>query len=387
MHSWGTVKFQALAAEEPASFAIGPFGSRITKENYVPVGVPVVRGVNLTRGAFVDEDFVYISDEKADELSSSNLAAGDLVFTHRGTIGQVSMIPRNPRFERYILSSSQVKARLNPEKAVPEFYYYWFRSAVGQRALLANASTVGVPGIASPLSTIRSIEVPHPPKPVQQGIAELLGVLDDKITVNKRTTNTAGQLAEAEYKRAISSLHETCNLGDLLDLKYGKSLPAALRRPGDVPVYGSGGIGGNHDQPLVAGPGVVVGRKGTVGAVYWSHGDFYPIDTTFYVEMRRPEIPLELAYFALKNLSLASMNSDSAVPGLNRSNALALTVAVPRIEVMGRFKQTVRPLFGLEQSLQRQSRALAELRDTLLPALMAGAIRVREAERAVEDAT
>jgi len=386
MGEWRWVEFRELAASDPASFAIGPFGSKITKENYVSAGVPVVRGVNLARGIFVDDEFVYISDEKADELASSTLAPGDLVFTHRGTIGQVSMIPRRPRFDRYILSSSQVKARLDQEKAVPEFYYYWFRSPFGQRSLLANASTVGVPGIARPLSTIRSIKVPYPPIGIQRGIAEILGALDDKIAVNERIATTVDRLAEAEYVRSTGKATETVLLGDLLDLKYGKALPATSRSPGDVPVYGSGGIVGMHNQHLVDGPGIVVGRKGTVGAVHWSQQKFFPIDTTFYVEVRRPDVPMEFLFFMLRKLGLDSMNSDSAVPGLNRANALALKTHLPQQDELARFADKIRPLFELKHSLSVQSNCLKELRDTLLPKLMSGELRVRDAEKAVEEA-
>lgn len=118
-------------------------------------------------------------------------------------------------------------------------------------------------------------------------------------------------------------------LGDYVDFLYGKSLPARSRRTGAVPVFGSAGRVGSHDQALVKGPGVIVGRKGTVGAVHWSDDDFYPIDTTFYVVPKNEqELRRRYAYYLLSTLSLRNMNTDSAVPGLNRSHALSLQVAI-----------------------------------------------------------
>jgi len=97
---------------------------------------------------------------------------------------------------------------------------------------------------------------------------EVLSAPDDKIAGNERAARIAGELAAAEFDRAAAENDRTCALGDVLDLVYGKALPAARRRPGAIPVYGSGGVSGTHDRPLVDGPGVVVGRKGTVGSVH-----------------------------------------------------------------------------------------------------------------------
>lgn len=99
---------------------------------------------------------------------------------------------------------------------------------------------------------------------------------------------------------------------DLLELKYGKGLKKSERIEGHYPVYGSGGINGYHNSYLVEGPGVIVGRKGTVGTVFWESKSFFPIDTTFYVVPRK-NIPLQFCYYLLKGLGLDTMNTDAAV--------------------------------------------------------------------------
>ena len=110
---------------------------------------------------------------------------------------------------------------------------------------------------------------------------------------------------------------------------YGKSLPEDRRSlHGQVPVYGSNGVIGFHDTPLVSNPTVVIGRKGTVGAVHFCKSGCWPIDTTFYFTDTDLE-STRYAYYVLKSLGLNKMNSDSAVPGLNRDNAHARIIRIP----------------------------------------------------------
>lgn len=118
-------------------------------------------------------------------------------------------------------------------------------------------------------------------------------------------------------------------LGDVVEFKYGKGLPERSRVPGAFPVYGSGGHVGWHKDSLVKGPGILVGRKGTVGATYWVQSDFFPIDTTFYVLPKSEKVRKRFIYYLLKSLPLPEMNTDAAVPGLNRDNALRLEVQLP----------------------------------------------------------
>lgn len=119
-------------------------------------------------------------------------------------------------------------------------------------------------------------------------------------------------------------------LGDEIELIYGKSLPKTKRIEGDYPVYGSGGITGTHNQFLVRGPGIIVGRKGTVGSVYYEQKDYFPIDTTYYI-IPSDKYDLKFMYYFLKTQSLEKMNSHSAVPGLNREEVYKKSVMLPDI--------------------------------------------------------
>lgn len=167
-------------------------------------------------------------------------------------------------------------------------------------------------------------------------------------------------------------------------MAYGKALKATDRLPGGVPVYGSNGPVGWHDTALVTGPGVVVGRKGNPGIVKYCRSDFFPIDTTFFVRMSDVAPSMTFWWFMLEHLDLPRFAADSAVPGLNRNMASSAQVIVPDLFVLRRFDDVTEPLLATMAHAETETRTLAELRDTLLPKLMSGEIRVRDAEKEVE---
>ena len=120
-------------------------------------------------------------------------------------------------------------------------------------------------------------------------------------------------------------------LGDVVSLEYGKSLPANARDPqGKFPVAGSNGPHGRHTSPIVSSPGIVVGRKGSAGKVYWYEEDFWPIDTTYYVV---PKTPLDMRwmYFRLRHLQLNQLATTTGVPGLNRNDVYKIEIDLPPV--------------------------------------------------------
>ena len=122
-------------------------------------------------------------------------------------------------------------------------------------------------------------------------------------------------------------------VGEFCPFKYGKGLPERDRKPGVYGVISSAGLVGTHDAAYVNSAGVVIGRKGTVGSVTYSAVPFWPIDTAFYVEDQPSIRDIRFTYYLLKTLNLHLMNTDSAVPGLNRDNAHALEVRIPSLDV------------------------------------------------------
>ena len=195
--NWAKVTIESIQANQKGAIAIGPFGSRLKSDSYVDSGIPVIRGTNLTDGATFTGEFVFISQEKADSLGSSNVYQNDLVFPHRGSIGEVGIITDN---KRYILSSSLMKLTVDVSQVNPKYLYYFFRSSAGRHELLKNSSQVGTPGIGHPLTALKSIEFEKPSLEEQDKIVKILSDLDNKITLNRQINQTLEQMAQALFK-------------------------------------------------------------------------------------------------------------------------------------------------------------------------------------------
>jgi type I restriction enzyme, S subunit len=121
---------------------------------------------------------------------------------------------------------------------------------------------------------------------------------------------------------------EKTKIGLLLNLEYGKALPESARHEGVAAVFGSNGRVGSHDVGLVSGPGIIIGRKGSAGSVHWSNVDFWPIDTTYFVQPTSP-VNLKWVFYKLSHIRLSDLVDKSGVPGLNRDNVASLSCLLP----------------------------------------------------------
>ena len=307
---WPTVSIGDIAGDWKGSMAVGPFGSRMKADLYVPSGVRVVRGNNLSGGREPEGEYVHVSVETADSLASCCLIPGDLVFPHRGNIGEVGITPDDGR--RYMLSTSLMKLSPDRKKVDPLYLMYFFKSAVGRSALLMNASQVGTPGIATPLKSLRSIQFPLPSLGTQKQISETLSKLDDRITLLRETNTTLEAIAQALFKswfvdfdpvhakmqgsapagmdEATAALFpdsfEELELGavpkgwilgklaDIATLKGGKMLDkASFVESGEHPVFGGAGVMGYSNFFNAEGFVITVGRVGAYcGQYFWHQG-------------------------------------------------------------------------------------------------------------------
>jgi type I restriction enzyme S subunit len=167
-------------------------------------------------------------------------------------------------------------------------------------------------------------------------------------------------------------------LGDVVEFNYGIALKEEERSGSGYPVIGSSGIVGFHDDFFVKSPGIVTGRKGTLGVINYIFDNFTPIDTTFYITSKIGSVLLLFEYYLLRTCDLGGMDSDSAVPGLNRNAAHSIPIIIPPKELISLFGDTVKPFFEKLNRNQHQIRILEKLRDTLLPKLMSGEMRVQK---------
>ena len=198
---WAEVPLEQLKAQTKSAFAMGPFGSKIKAENFTTFGVPVIKGGNLNATYLDESDFDFLTQEKADELESAKARRLDIVITHRGTLGQVGLIPENSKYEEYVVSQSQLKMSFDIKRIDPYFVYYFLKSPLGQSRLLSNVSQVGVPAIAQALTSVRAIEIPIPEnRSEQMRISSVLRSLDDKIGLNCGINQTLEAMAQAIFK-------------------------------------------------------------------------------------------------------------------------------------------------------------------------------------------
>lgn len=197
---WQSCRVENLADK----VGMGPFGSNIKVETFVSEGIPVISGQHLRQLLVEDSTFNFITDTHAKKLSNSCVHEGDVIFTHAGSIGQVALLHRNARFDRYVLSQRQFFLRCNRLKMQPEWITYYFRSAQGQHQLLANTSQVGVPSIARPVSYLRSIEVLVPSKELIDKFADIADALHQTVLAKRLQIQNLTRLRDTLLPRLIS---------------------------------------------------------------------------------------------------------------------------------------------------------------------------------------
>lgn len=154
-------------------------------------------------------------------------------------------------------------------------------------------------------------------------------------------------------------------IGKFCPFKYGKGLPKRDRETGNFSVFSSAGLIGTHTAALVNTPGVIVGRKGTIGSINFSANPFWAIDTTFYIEDEPKVRDIHYTYYLLKTLGLNLMNTDSAVPGLNRENAHALEIRVPLLKEQKTIANFLIQLDNRITSLREINSTLEEIVQTI----------------------
>ena len=360
--------------------------------SYKNSGISLIRSLNVYDFKFEYEDLAFIDDEQADGLSNVQVERYDLLLNITGaSVARCCMVPEKVLPAR--VNQHVAIIRINPERTSPHYVLYCLNSHYYKQHLLTIAQG-GATREALTKEKIENFPISLPPLPIQKKIASILSAYDDLIENNNRRIKILEEMVQTIYKEwfvnfrfsghekvktinselgMIPERWEVKELGEVIELAYGKALKKDDRKEGRFPVYGSGGICGYHNELLVEGPGIIVGRKGNVGSVFWSEKSFNPIDTVYYVKS-----VVELHYLYLNFLYQNFINTDAAVPGLNRNQAYKNKLLLPPKNVMDKFALIIKPVFNHVELLKNKNENLRKTRNLLLPKLISGEIDVEK---------
>ena len=443
---WCEVAVEEIKAQSENALATGPFGSSIGSRFFADSGVPVIRGSNLSEDIGTrlnDQGLVFLSPNKAREFSRSTVRDGDLVFTCWGTVNQVGLIDRRAAHQEYIISNKQMKLTPDPAKADSLFLYYLFSGPELQHRIKNQSIGSSVPGFN--LGQLRAMRIRVPQIEEQRAIAHILGTLDDKIELNRRMNETLEAMARALFKswfvdfdpvRAKAEGRDPGLPKPLADLFPDRFEDSEL---GEIPA-------GWEVQPFAATVEIIgEGTPKTSMSEYWngdipwfsvvdapSDSDMWAVDTekkitqegvvnsstrllpvgTTIISARGTVgrvalvgVPMTMnqscyglrglagthgyfTYFATRALiaSLRQHAHGSVFDTITRDTLAGVSIVLPLPALIEAFETQVVPMLERIRVALLGSRTLAALRDTLLPKLISGKLRLKDAERFIERA-
>ena len=380
----------------------------------VDVGRKLITSKHMIGDQLKLDEAYLISDEDFYEVNRrSEVNQWDVLISMIGTVGATFLVKEPPIFAIKNIGLFKTRSELEGR-----WLYYFLSSPKAKEDIQSKLR--GTTQLYITLGELRALPIAFPEnKQEMSEIVDILTALDDKIELNRKTAVTLEEMARALYRswfvdfdpvharsQGLHPAHmppttaalfpdsfgedglpegwEFKRLGDLVKLNYGKALKKDIRMAGAFPVYGSGGSDSTHNVALISEPTIIVGRKGTVGSVRWAPSGCWPIDTAYYVTS---DISLSYILPLIRELPLSEMNTDAAVPGLNRENAYRLEIPFPRNDIIETFVHLAGGWQAKQDLLTSENQTLATLRDTLLPRLMSGELRVGDARDQIKEAT
>lgn len=407
---WKHYKMDELIEE----ISMGPFGSDVKKEFYVDNGVPILNGSNLQGFKLQEDSFGYLTKEKADSLKKCNAHRGDIIVTHRGTLGQIVYVPVNSKYDRYVISQSQFRFRCKADLVDVQYLVYYFHTREGQYKILANASQVGVPALARATSTFRLIDIKLPSLKDQRRIASILSSLDRKIELNNKINADLEEMAQAIFKNWFVDF-EPFKDGKFVDSELGMipdgwkviSLSEIMKYNGGsqppasefIDTYQEGYIrfiqirDYDNDSHITYIPiskrnklcdelDIMIARYGAaLGRICWGLKGAYNVALakvtpikSYYREYLRCYLNTSYFYQSINNKGARCAQS-----GFNQSDINSYMIAFPIDEtVVMNFNDLCSSIMDKRLSLKYENSRLSLLRDTLLPRLMSGELEVPE---------
>jgi type I restriction enzyme, S subunit len=356
--------------------------------DYVDNGIPFIMANNIVANTIDIEGAAKLPPALADSLRIGFSKNGDVLLTHKGTIGSTAIVDCDLP---YLMLTPQVTYyRTDLTKLINRYLMYAFQEPRFQKTMASLAQQATRPYIG--ITAQRRLKVRWMPIDKQLRIVAQLAPIDDLIENNRRRIQLLEQSARLLYKEWFAHLRfpghehvkitngvpegwEKLPLGNLLTLQRGFDLPLSDRKDGPYPVYASTGINGFHETAKVKGPGVVTGRSGSLGSVMYVPRDFWPLNTALWVKEFRRVSPL-YALHLLSEMHLEQYNGGAAVPTLNRNDVHRVEQLCPNRQALRLFDEHAAPVYRQIEILEQSNKALQHARNLLLPRLMNGEVAV-----------
>ena len=373
--------------------AMGPFGSNIKVSCFVDSGVPVLNGSNLEGFSLSEKTFRYVTRKKADSLNKANAHRGDIVITHRGTLGQIVFIPQDSKYDRYVISQSQFRVRCN-DKVLPEYLVYYFHTPIGQHKLLSNASQVGVPALARPSSTFQQIEVVLPELSIQKCVVEIISTIQKKIVNNQELNDNLQQQAAALFSSLYDRSNTEVRFTDLIQI-LGGGTPKTGENTywnGNIAFFTPKDVGTPYTlitEKTISKEGlshcnsrlypvntVFVTARGTVGKVGMS-GVPMAMNQSCYALVGKETHQLLVYFYTLKAVDRLKHKASGAVfDAITTRDFESEQIMKLSHDDATAFLRVAEPMFQEVLNNNIENLRLSTLRDSLLPKLMSGEIDV-----------
>lgn len=402
---WAEVPVVDLAAPKKWAINGGPFGSKLVSRDYIGEGVPVIRGTNLPFDKrFSADDFVFVSEEKADDLLANNAHPGDVIITQRGTLGQVGILPLTSPYRRFVISQSQMKITVDGDRVDANWLYYYLRNPVTQQEFVNRASSSGVPHIN--LGVLREFRVLLPPLATQRRIASILSAYDDLIENNTRRIAILEEMARRIYEEwfvrfrfpgheqvkmveselgMIPEGWEVTTIGKVAANHDRKRKPLSKMQreqfKGPYPYYGAAKIFDYVQDYIFDGRFVLMAEDGSVvtpdgfPVLQLANGKFWANNHTHILQGTNVA-STEFIYLRLSNELITGYITGAAQPKITQENMNRIPVVLPPENLMEQFTKIIKPNFDLIDSLDRKNANLRTTRDLLLPKLISGELDV-----------
>ncbi|HHF3011702.1 TPA: restriction endonuclease subunit S [Vibrio diabolicus] len=350
---------------------------------------------NVKQGYIDFKRECYLASEELYDawMTKGDCSKGDIVFTMEAPLGNVALIPDD---NKYILSQRVILLKPN-ESVLSEYLFHFMSSESFQNELNANATGSTAKGIKQ--TRLVKLKVTLPPTDEQQKIAEVLSTVDKKIDLidqkiaetEKLKTGLMQKLfsegvgvqdengnwqPHAEFSSdLLPSSWEVGEVIDFLELQRGHDLPVQKRMGGSVPIIGSNGIAGYHSQAVVEESGVITGRSGTLGKVYFSEGSFWPLNTSLYIRDFKGNNKKYCFYF-LEHFNLKRFGTGTGVPTLNRNIVHKQKTAFPSLIEQEKIAEILDTVSQKKQILEQQKAETQQLKKGLMQKLLTGEWRV-----------